>query len=149
MEGPFKHWKVLDKRRLLLAMMKELAGGAHVSFEGDLRGLTLLSIPGASEEPTTALKRNTLQPKQDFVVVPLEPSMDQKIIAAIGGTVPGAIIHIQIEKDGHLQFGAYDHFYPECIYFGNAVKEGVIQSLISQNIMRPYTERRPGREIKH
>ena len=64
MEGPFKHWKVLDKRRLLLAMMKELAGGAHVSFEGDLRGLTLLSIPGASEEPTTALKRNTLQPKQ-------------------------------------------------------------------------------------
>ncbi len=74
--------------------------------------------------------------------------MDQKIIAAIGGTVPGAIIHIQIEKDGQLEFGAYDNFYPECIYFGSAVKEGVIQSLVSHNIMRPYTERRPRREIK-
>ena len=148
MEGPFKFWKVLDKRRLLLALMEELAGGAHVSFEGDLRGLTLLSIPGASEEPTAALKLNTLWPKQDFVVVPLEPSMGQKIIAAIGGSVPGAIIHIQIEKDGQLQFGAYDNFYPQCIYFGSAVNEGVIQSLISQNIMRPYTERRPRREIK-
>jgi hypothetical protein len=148
MEGPFKFWRVLDKRRLLLAMMEQLAGGAHVSFEGDLRGLTLLSIPGASNEPTAALKRNTRWPKQDFVVVPLEPSMDQRIIAAIGGTVPGAIIHIQIEKDGQLQFGAYDNFYPECIYFGSAVKEGVIQSLVSQNIMRPYTERRPRREIR-
>ena len=130
-------------------MMEELAGGAHVPFEGDLRGLTLLRIPGASEEPTVALKRNTLWPKQDFVVVPLvEPSMAQKIIAAIGGTVPEAIIHIQIEKAGQLQFGAYDHFYPECICFGSAVKEGVIQTLVSQNIMRPYSERRPRREIK-
>ena len=51
-------------------MMEELAGGAHVSFEGDLRGLRLLSIPGASEEPTAALKRNTLWPKQDFAGVP-------------------------------------------------------------------------------
>jgi hypothetical protein len=148
MEGPFKFWKVLDKRRLLLTMMQELAGGAHVSFEGDLRGLRLMSFPGASEESTAVLKPNTIWPKQDFVVVPLEPSMDQKIIAAIGGTVPGAIIHIQIEKDGQLQFGAYDNFYPECIYFGSAVNEGVMQSLVSQNIMRPYTERRPRRDIK-
>jgi hypothetical protein len=148
MQGLSKFWKVQDKRRLLLAMMEELAGGAHVSFEGDLRGLTLSSLPGAAGEPTASLKRNTLRPRLDFVVVPLEPSMGQQIIAAIGGTVPGAIIHVQIEKDGQLQFGAYDNFYPESIYFGSAVKEAVIQSLVSQNIMRPYTERRPKREIK-
>jgi hypothetical protein len=148
MQGPFKFWKVLDKRRLLLALMDELAGGAYVSFEGDLQRLKLLSIPGASGEPTTALKRNTLWPKQDFVVVPLEPSMERQIIAAIGGTVPAAIIHIQIEKHGQLQFGAYDNFYPSSIYLGSEVKEDFIKSLISQNIMRPYTERRPRREIK-
>jgi hypothetical protein len=84
-------------------------------------------------------------PKQDFVVVPLEPSMAQKIMVAMGGAFPGPIIHIQIEKDGELPFGAYDNFYPECIYF---VKEAVIQSLVSQNSMRPYTERPPKREIK-
>jgi hypothetical protein len=148
MQGPFKFWKVQDKRRLLLALMEELAGGAHISFEGDLRGLRLSSIPGASGEPTAALKRNTIWPRQDFAVVPQEPSMGQRIIAAIGGTVPRAIIHIQIEKDGQLQFGAYNNFYPSSIYFGSAVKEGVIQSLIAQNVMRPFTERRPRREIK-
>ena len=142
MEGPFKFWKVQDKRRLLLALMEELAGDAHVSFEGDLQQLTLTRIPGASEEPTATLKRNTLRPKQDFIIVPLQPSMAKSIIAAIGGTVPNAIIHIQIEKDGLLQFGAYDNFHPKCIYFGSAVNEAVIESLVSQGIMRPYTERR-------
>jgi hypothetical protein len=145
MEGPFKFWKVQDKRRLLLALMEELAGGAHVSFEGDLQGLTLSSIPGASGEPTVALKRNTLWPEQDFVVVPLEPSMGQKIIAAIGGTVPGAIIHVQIEKDGQLQFGAYDNFHPQCIFFGTGVKQAVLESLVSQSIIRPYSDRPPRR----
>jgi hypothetical protein len=128
---------------LLLAMMEELAGGAHVSFEGDLRGLALFSIPGAFGEPTAALKRNTLWPKQDFVVVPLEPSMGQKIIAAIGGTVPGAIIHVQIEKDGQLHSGAYDNFHPQCIYFGTGVMQAFLESLTSQAILRPYTERPP------
>jgi len=58
--------------------------------------------------------------------------MGQRIIAAIGGTVPGSIIHIQIEKDRQLQFGAYDNFYPESIYFGSEVKEDAIKSLVSQ-----------------
>jgi len=129
-------------------MMEELAGGAHISFEGDLRGLTLLNIPGVSVQPTAALTRSTLWPQQDFVIIPLEPSMGPKIIAAIGGTVPGAIIHIKIEKDGQLQFAAYDNFHPECIHFGSAVREDAIQLLVSQNIMRPYTTRPPRREIK-
>jgi hypothetical protein len=148
MEALFKFWKVQDKGRLLLAMMEELAGGAHISFEGDLRGLTLLNMPGASVEPTAALTRSTLWPRQDFVIVPLESAMGPKIIAAIGGTVPGAIIHIKIEKDGQLQFAAYDNFHPECIHFGSAIKEGAIQLLVSKNIMKPYTARRTKREIK-
>ena len=128
--------------------MEELAGNAHVSFEGDLQGLTLLRIPEASREPTAILRRNTLWPKQDFVVIPLEPSMGKQIIAAMGGAIPKAVIHIQIEKEGLLQFGAYDNFHPECIYFGSAVKQAFIASLISQGIMRPYTQRRPRRGLK-
>lgn len=142
-KGPFKFWKVLDKRRLLLALMEELAGDAHISFEGDLHGLAVLHMPDASDEPTPTLSRNTLRPKQDFVIVPLEPSMGKKIIAAIGGTIPNAIRHIQIEKNGLLQFGAYDNFHPECISFGSAIKQALVESLISQAVIRPYTERRP------
>jgi len=142
-ENENKFWLVRDKRRLLLAMMEELAGDAHISFEGDFCGLRLLSMPGASQEETPALKRNTLLPKQDFVVLPLEPSMTKTIVSAIGGTVPSAIIHIQIERNALLQFAAYDNFHPQCIVFGTGVKEAVLESLVSQSIMRPYTKRRP------
>ena len=117
--------------------MNELAGDAHISFEGNLSGLTLVSIAGASEEPTAVLKRNTLLPKQDFVVVPLEPSTVKQIVSAIGGAVPRTIIHIQIEKNGQLEFGAYDNFHPECIYFGSFVKEAVMDLLISRNVVKP------------
>lgn len=142
-----KFWKVLDRRRLLLLVMEGLAGNAHVSFEGNLRSLNLLSLSNVSQEPTAALKRNTLWPEQDFIVVPLGPAASEKIIAAIGGSVPKAIIHIQIEKDGILQFGAYDGFHPECFYFGPAVTQGMIDSAITEGILRPYTQRPPGSSV--
>lgn len=143
MENERGLWFVRDKRRLLLAMMEELAGDAHISFEGDLRGLPIFSTPGASHEETVTLKRNTLWPKQDFRVLPLEPSMSKAIISAVGGSIPGTILHIQIEKNSLIQFAAYDRFHPECIFFGRAVKQAVLESLVSQGIMRAYAERRP------
>jgi hypothetical protein len=126
-------------------MMEEFAGGAHISFEGDLSALRLTSVPGASQEETGVLKRNTLWPKQDFIILPLEPSTSKTIVSAIGGTVPNSIIHIQIEKGGALQFAAYDHFHPQCIVFNPAVKQSILESLVSESIMRPYTEGPPRR----
>ena len=122
--------------------MNELAGDAHISFEGDLKGLRLLTIPGVSQEPTMALKRSTLWPKQDFVIAPLEPSLVEEIITVVGGTLPKAVVHIQIEKNGVLEFGAYDNFHPECIFFGSAVKQSMMEWLISESIMRPFTAAR-------
>jgi hypothetical protein len=143
MENERRFWLVSDKRRLLLAMMEELAGDAHISFEGDLRALPLFSTPGASQEETVTLKRNTLWPKQDFIVLPLEPSMGKAIISGVGGTLPRTIIHIQIEKNSLIQFAAYDRFHPECILFGKAVTQAVLESLVSQGIMRPHVKKRP------
>jgi hypothetical protein len=36
-----KCWQVRDKGQLLLTLMKELEGNAHISIEGDLRALRL------------------------------------------------------------------------------------------------------------
>jgi hypothetical protein len=128
-------WLVHDKSRLLLAIMDELAGNAHISFEGNLGNVRLLRLPGASEETTGVLKRNTLWPKQDFVVVPLESSTSKAILSAIGGAVPRKIIHIQVEKAGVLEFGAYDNFGPDCIFFGTAISRQLIDSLVSQGVL--------------
>jgi|SRR5215467_751495 len=142
MEIKGKRWKVRDKGQLLLALMEELEGNAHVSFEGSLRSLPLASYPGICSEPTEALKRNTLWPKQDFVAIPLDASSSKKIFAALGGGVPKSVLHVQIEKNGVLEFGAYDNFHPECIFFGSAVTNRLLESLVSKNIIQPLAEER-------
>jgi hypothetical protein len=93
-------YKVRDKRRFLVAALTELAGTAEVSFEGDLHMTTLFDVAGASSDETKVLKRGTLSPKQDFVVLPLESKTVGPIMAAVGGTVPRGIIHLQVQKEG-------------------------------------------------
>jgi hypothetical protein len=128
-------WEVKNKTPLLLAVMEALAGNARISFEGDLHGFRLANIPGATDRETTLLRRNTLRPIQDFVVLPLEPTMVGTVLPAIGGNVPRRILHIQIEKDDALQFSAYDNFHPGCILFGPAVSRDLLQSFVSQGIL--------------
>ncbi len=128
-------WRVRNKTRFLLALMTELAGSARISFEGDLSALKLYTLPGASDEETAVLKRNTLRPRQDFVVLPLEASTKGAILAAIGGTIPGSILHIQIEKNGRLEFGSYDTFHPECLAIGSGLGSAFIDGLLSEGIL--------------
>ena len=137
-------WKVRDKSGFLIALMTELAGNAHISFEGELDKLSLHNLPGASTEETPALKRNTIWPRQDFVVVPLEPANIPQIIKAFGGTLPSAIIHIQIEKSGQHVVGIYDNFYPESLYLSPEIRQEFIESLMLKGVLTPWTKNSPG-----
>jgi hypothetical protein len=92
-----KCWQVRDKGKLLLTLMKELEGDAHISIEGDLRAIRLSTYPGSSTEPTAVLKPITFG--TDFVVLPLARSASEKIYAALGETVPKKVLHVQIGKE--------------------------------------------------
>jgi|SRR5580692_11485259 hypothetical protein len=127
---------VCDKPRLLLALLEKFAGDARVSFEGDLRGFNLLALPGANENQTAILKRNTLWPMQDFVVVPLALSGGQSILSAISGAVPHRILHVQIESKGVLQFVSYDNFNPECLVWGPEIGSDFLDSLVAEGILK-------------
>jgi hypothetical protein len=111
-------WRVRDKTRFLTAVMTELAGSAHISFEGDLSALKLYALPGASDEKSAVLKRNTTWPRQGFVVVPLEPSTESATIASIGGIIPGSILYVQIEKMADLNLGATTGFIRKALPSG-------------------------------
>ena len=132
-------WKVRDKRAVLIAAMQELAGGAHISFEGDLTSTKISGLTGVSGNETAVLKRNTLWPPQDFVVLPLEADLVETITAAIGGTVPRSILHIQIEKDGHLELGLYDNFDPKTSFFGSRLTSEFFDRLASRGIVKQGT----------
>ena len=134
-------YKVRDKRRFLAAALAELAGDAQVSFEGDLSMTSLSDVPGASNDETQVLKRGTLWPKQDFVVLPLEVEMVLPIMAAVGGTVPRGLIHIQVQKEGRLQLGLYDNFDPNCIFLGPGLTPSFIATLQEAGVLTHWIER--------
>jgi hypothetical protein len=140
MESSRKLWKVKNKNRFLLTVMNDLAGNAHISFEGDSKVLGLADLQGASQLENVVLKRNTLAPRQEFVIVPLDSSTIPAIFSKIGGTIPKSVLHIQIEKNGRLEFAGYDNFHPESIYFGDAVTDACFDSLISERILKRLDE---------
>jgi hypothetical protein len=127
-----RRWRSVEKTRLLLFAVRELAGDGLVSFEGNLKGLALLSLPGAFPEETATLKRATAWPKQDFIVVPLEPPLIPVIVTAMGGTVSRRILHVQIEKRGVREFPAYDNFDPSCVVLGPGMTGSETERYLSQ-----------------
>jgi hypothetical protein len=127
-----RQWRSAEKTRLLVLAMHELAGDAFVSFEGNLKGLGILSLPQSSAFETKNLKRATNWPEQDFVVLPLEASQIPTIMGAIGGLVSRRIRHVQIEKRGVREFAAYDFFDPTCVVVGPGKQGGETQSYLSQ-----------------
>jgi hypothetical protein len=115
------------------AAMHELAGEAHISFEGELRKTRLLSLPDSSQAETSSLRRNTIWPEQDFVVLRLEKDSLDPIVSAVGGTIPRSVLHIQIEKKGTLEFGMYDG--SQHLFLGPALGTDFAMRLEHQGIL--------------
>jgi hypothetical protein len=129
-----------DKPGLLIAVARALAGGAHISFEGDLSCCALQRLPNASVDETEHLRRNTLSPLQDFVVLPLEPDTLKSILDEV---LPDArllkqIIHVQIVKLGRLAFGAYDNFHRDCTVALDPLLVPLLDALRTSGVVRSY-----------
>jgi len=98
-------------------------------------------VRGASNDETQVLKRGTLWPKQDFVVLPLEVEMVRPIMAAVGGTLPRGLFHVQVQKEGRLQLGLYDNFDPNCMFLGPGLTPSFIATLQEAGVLTHWIER--------
>src|SRR5688572_24912182 len=138
-----RYWIVArDKPGLLIAMMRALAGNASISFEGDLSRCAFPPGLTQTHDETEALLRNTTIPRQDFIVIPLEPQTVQPILDVVlpEGRFMKDIIHIQIEKNGRLEFGSYDNFHRECIVAFHSVSTELLGRLQQSGVIRSWTE---------
>jgi hypothetical protein len=128
---------------LLLAMMRELAGhGARISFEGRLTQTELIVIDGASIEETGKLVREGISyPPFDFLVLPLTsatvPKIEKAIVSKVAFNDEG-IVHVQIEKQGLLAFGAYDGFHEECVIASSAIPIALLTRLVEDEVLQSY-----------
>jgi hypothetical protein len=132
-----------DRPGLLFAMMHAVATeGSRMSLEGNLSQTEVMRLDGVTQEETGALKRATLQPRLDFVVLPLAPATVDAIERAIRSKIAfggyRGIIHAQIEADGKLAFAAYDNFHKDCVYASTQVSSELLDRLIETKVLRGY-----------
>jgi hypothetical protein len=130
------------KPRLLSAMMHALAAeDSAISFEGMLSHTELAQMEGVTDEETGVLKRGTLQPKLDFLVLPLTQQRLAAIEKAINSKIAfgyKGIFHVQIERNGKMAFAAYDNFHQECVVAYSAVPTALLDELTVARVLRGY-----------
>ena len=132
------------KIKLLFAMMRALAGNdAKISFEGRLAGSKeLVSVGGVHFEETEVLRRQTLQPTLDFVVLPLNqtllPTIEKAIESKIAFSHSSGIIHVQIESHGQIAFAAYDEFDHGCVVAYPPVSTDLLNQLVGKRVLHSY-----------
>jgi hypothetical protein len=141
MAGNNSHWlNVRDKPAFLHRLMSELADDAKISLEGDLARGHFTGGRFQIVKETEVLKRSTLYPQQDFMVLRLTTDVVQPLFEEImAAGLSEAIIHIQIERAGVLELGAYDNFHPECVVTGPSVSAELLEELKSKQIIRGFT----------
>ena len=133
------HWiNVRDKPGLLHRLMREFIGG-QMSLEGDLSKCKVPDEMVVARDEVGLLKRNTLYPRQDFVVLQLKPDNIAPIFKEVlAAGLSRAIIHVQIEYGGVLQLGAYDNFHSDCVVAGPAVSETLLVELKLKHVLRDF-----------
>jgi hypothetical protein len=129
---------VRDKPAFLPRLMEIFAGG-HMSLEGDLARCVFPADIVLTYDELGVLRRNTIAPRQDFVVLRLEKETVAPIFRQLmAAGLKRAILHVQIEREGVLQLGAYDNFHPECVVTGPGLSATLLAELQSSGILRNY-----------
>jgi len=136
-----------DRHGLLNAMMSALASDTtKISFEGTLSHTDLLRIAGVTHDESGVLRRATLAPQRDFIVLPLSEQTLPAIMKAIDSKIAigeEGIVHVQIVKDSDMAFAAHDSFDKECVVAYPAVPRALLDELTQAKVLRGYRQMAP------
>lgn len=96
-------------------------------------------VSGVSHQETVTLRRNTTgAPPESFAILPLEPEtvewIVRRILPRVG--IHHRVWHVCIEKEGTLQFAAFDNF--EFPFVGDAVPEVLLKDLVERGVLKSY-----------
>ena len=134
-----RHIVVNDPKIFLRSIAKLLSDGARISIEGDLTQCDFSFCKDISFEETGNFKRNTISPIQDFFILSLESKIVEEIISKVIVTNQDSdsLYHILIEKNGEIQFAAYDSFHPKCVVCGPLISD---EFLNEQKVLKVVQE---------
>ena len=140
----YRHLEVRDCQGTLWAFYRQYEGQAVASFEGNLASLKLQELPGSSTQETSTIRRQTIEPELDFVVVPInqETVRELKNRLSSHGVLgrEGAVIHTQLSVGDNLVLIACDNFHRECTVASMAVPEPFLKEMQSHGLLRAYSD---------
>ena len=100
------------------------------------------ALYGATTVPTDVHPRSTLQPEQDFILVPLSrenvAALKQSIFPRIG--LSERVVHILISRGGQLVFWSYDCFHRDCVGVEGAFDRYLLTELKNRNVLHEFGE---------
>jgi hypothetical protein len=138
-----------DRPSLLVAMMRALAAkDCKISFEGKLSKTELAQMDGITHEETGVLKRSTLWPKLEFLVLSLTqeklPAIEKALTSKLAFGERG-LVHVLMERNGKVAFSAYDGF--QHVAASSAIPSTLLEELIKTRVLRNYQRQSPSTRL--
>lgn len=131
--------EVRDCQGFVWALYAEYQGDSLASFEGNLSGLNLNEIPGASTCETTSLRRQD-GPNSDFWVIPVTEAtakdLKKRLSVADALGKHGSVLHTQLATAGELIFSACDNFHDGCVRVSMSVPIPLLEKLVNNGVLR-------------
>lgn len=140
----YRRLEVRDCQGVLWAFYRMYEGKSVASFEGDLSRLGLEELPGASSQESGSLRRQTLEPQLDFIVVPINsatvPELKRRLASHGVLGRAGSVIHTQLAAGEELLFVACDNFHDDCTVASSSVPEPFLKEMLSRGLLRAYSD---------
>lgn len=121
-----------------------------MSLEGNLSRCRFADEVVTGHEETAVLRRSTLEPVYDFVVLRLTPETREQIFAQVmaagledDAELEEGVIHLQIERSGVIELGAYDNFHRDCVATGPGIDALLLVRLKKEGILRDFCVANP------
>jgi hypothetical protein len=134
-----------DSLLLVQTLARAFSSGGHLMIEGHLKDVDTAGIAVSFEIPSPLSRHTTWSfPNERVLVVPLEPETIEKVCSVLlpsffsgaDGGVSNDVTHVQIERDGRLEFGAYDWF--EIAWVSRRVDEKILVELRQSGVIEGY-----------
>lgn len=134
------HLVVKKAIQLMELVIPLFNNNASISFEGNLCSYDFSLFEDTTQKETLNLRRNTIAPKQDFIILPLNSKainfLTTDTFHRIG--LRNKVIHIQIEYNHEIAFASYDNFHEDCVWITAEVGQSFIERLVDDKIISKY-----------
>jgi hypothetical protein len=132
--------EVAGKLRFMCEVMGLIPNGL-MSLEGKLGKCRIDDRLIVSRKPVGKLRRDTLWPRQQFLVIRLEPASLDHILQAVAAAgvelEDDGILHVYMEHNGAIEFGAHD-WYSGCVVTGPAVPASLLARLQQEGVIDSF-----------